>query len=82
MSHNYVFFKNNTHWGNFCMSLWYITSNSGTQHFLQDHQTHQNLTAETWPADSNMPVREWPCGEQPLYVQLTAANVQATRVPV
>ena len=77
-----MFKKNNTHWGNFCMSLWYITSNGGTQHFLQDYQTHQNLRAETWPADSNTPVREWPCGEQPMYIQLTATNVQATRVPV
>ena len=33
--------NNNTHWGN-CMSLWYTTYNGGTQHFLQDYQTHQN----------------------------------------
>ena len=60
-----MFKNNNMHWGNFCMSLWYITYNGGTQHFLQDYQTRQNLRAETWPADRDTPPREWPCGEQP-----------------
>ena len=49
------------------------------EHFLQDCQNHQNLKAETWPADT--PVRE------KIYspvenLQRTAAYVRAIGGPV
>ena len=55
------------------------TSLMTVERFLQDCQTHQNLRAEPWPADT--PVREKIYGPVE-NLQRTAAYVRATGVPV
>ena len=55
------------------------TSPMTVEHFLQDCQNHQNLRAETWPANTSVREKIYSPVEN---LQRMVACVRATRVPV
>ena len=55
------------------------TSPTAVEHFLQDSQNHQNLRAETWPADTFVREKIYSAREN---LQQTTAYIQAIGVPV
>ena len=55
------------------------TSPLTVEHFLQDCQNHQNLSADTWPADASVREKIHVPVET---LQCMAEYILATRVPV